>query len=362
MVLLVLLHAAVVPPGGRSPLRQLSEDAVLVLFFAVVPPVLAVGCTSRCGTRCGTSSASSSPTRPAPGCCTAVACSRRSPVLRQAWPITAIAIAALVVLAVVVRRADLGVYLALIAALTTPAHRRRHLDGPRPAHLGPGAVRPRPVSHSPGGHPVTVSNPALVRPGSAPVRLRRTGTGDRRRGRYGRVDRRHPGQRRRPPAHRLVVAALLVPFSALLQRHGVPKWLAIVLALLSLVAGVALLVFLVVWRVSEQLPSLEDRTVLAHRQRPGAAPHPPMGLPSVDLDTVTTDARRSSSGTLPTAARGVVAGATLVHLGEGLFNRLVVTIFALIRRTADVGVGSLDPSRGPHTPTRGGGRGPGGPP
>ena len=30
----------------------------------------------------------------------------------------------------------------------------------------------------------------------------------------------------------LVVAALLVPFSALLQRHGVPGWLAIVLALL----------------------------------------------------------------------------------------------------------------------------------
>ncbi|WP_368086407.1 hypothetical protein [Curtobacterium sp. MMLR14_006] len=40
--------------------------------------------------------------------------------MRQAWPITAIAVAMLVVLAVVLRRADLGVYLALIAALRTP--------------------------------------------------------------------------------------------------------------------------------------------------------------------------------------------------------------------------------------------------
>ncbi len=128
----------------------------------------------------------------------------------------------------------------------------------------------------------------------------------------------------------LVVAALLVPFSALLQRHGVPGWLAIVLALLSLVVGIALLVFLVVWRVSEQLPSLEDRTVALIGTVQDLLRHPPFGLPSVDLDTLSTDARTFVEQHAAELQQGVVvAGATLVHLGEGLFIVTFVTIFAL---------------------------------
>ena len=128
----------------------------------------------------------------------------------------------------------------------------------------------------------------------------------------------------------LVVAALLVPFSALLQQHGAPKWLAIVIALSSLVAGIALLVFLVVWRVSEQLPNLEDRTVALIASVQDVLRHPPLGLPSVDLDTVSADARRFVEQHSSDLRRGVVvAGATLVHLGEGLFIVTFVTIFAL---------------------------------
>lgn len=128
----------------------------------------------------------------------------------------------------------------------------------------------------------------------------------------------------------LVVAALLVPFSALLQQHGAPKWLAIVIALSSLVAGIALLVFLVVWRVSEQLPNLEDRTVALIASVQDVLRHPPLGLPSVDLDTVSADARSFVEQHSSDLRRGVVvAGATLVHLGEGLFIVTFVTIFAL---------------------------------
>jgi len=128
----------------------------------------------------------------------------------------------------------------------------------------------------------------------------------------------------------LVVAALLVPFSALLQQHGAPRWLAIVIALSSLVAGIALLVFLVVWRVSEQLPNLEDRTVALIASVQDVLRHPPLGLPSVDLDTVSADARSFVEQHSSDLRRGVVvAGATLVHLGEGLFIVTFVTIFAL---------------------------------
>ncbi|WP_420369176.1 AI-2E family transporter [Curtobacterium sp. L1-20] len=126
----------------------------------------------------------------------------------------------------------------------------------------------------------------------------------------------------------LVVAALLVPFSALLQRHGVPKWLAIVTALLSLVAGVAVLVFLVVWRVSEQLPDLERRSVALVGTVQDLLRHPPFGLPAVDLDT--GDVRGFVEQHGAALQQGVVvAGATLVHLGEGLFIVTFVTIFAL---------------------------------
>ena len=93
----------------------------------------------------------------------------------------------------------------------------------------------------------------------------------------------------------IVVAALLVPLSNLLQRHGVPKWLAIVTALLSVVVGAALLVFLVVWRVSDQLPGLESRTVALIGSVQDLLRHPPLGLPAVDLDTLSTDARDSWS-------------------------------------------------------------------
>ncbi|MFJ7288085.1 AI-2E family transporter [Curtobacterium sp. NPDC098951] len=128
----------------------------------------------------------------------------------------------------------------------------------------------------------------------------------------------------------LVVAALLVPFSALLQRHGVPKWLAITAALLTLVAGIAFLVFLVVWRVNEQLPDLERRSVALIGTVQDLLRHPPFGLPSVDLDTISTDARTFIEQHSAELQQGVaVAGATLVHLGEGLFIVTFVTIFAL---------------------------------
>lgn len=128
----------------------------------------------------------------------------------------------------------------------------------------------------------------------------------------------------------IVVAALLVPLSNLLQRHGAPRWLAIVVALLSVIVGVALLVFLVVWRVSDQLPGLESRSVALIASVQDLLRHPPLGLPAVDLDTLSTDARDFIAQHSAELQQGVVvAGATLVHLGEGLFIVTFTVIFAL---------------------------------
>lgn len=118
---LVALHLVVVHRAGGSLWRQGAEDVVLLVFFATVPPVLAVGLyftlwhSVRHIVRLELTDLPS-----AEDLHHGRLAAPFLRFMRQAWPITAIAVAMLVVLAVVLRRADLGVYLALIAALTTP--------------------------------------------------------------------------------------------------------------------------------------------------------------------------------------------------------------------------------------------------
>jgi Brp/Blh family beta-carotene 15,15'-monooxygenase len=121
VVALVVLHLVVLRRAGAPLWRHAAEDLVLLAFFAVVPPVLAVGLyfTLWHSVRHILRLELTDPV--------AAAQLHRGRLLapflrfmRQAWPITAIAVGMLVALAVVLRRADLSVYLALIAVLTTP--------------------------------------------------------------------------------------------------------------------------------------------------------------------------------------------------------------------------------------------------
>ncbi|MFJ4221409.1 Brp/Blh family beta-carotene 15,15'-dioxygenase [Curtobacterium luteum] len=118
---LVVAHLVAVRRSRIPVARQVAEDVVLLALFAVVPPVLAVGLyftlwhAVRHILRLELTDPASADEL------------HRGRLLapflrfaRQAWPVTAIAVAMLVVLASVLHRADLGVYLALIAALTTP--------------------------------------------------------------------------------------------------------------------------------------------------------------------------------------------------------------------------------------------------
>jgi len=150
---LVVVHLLVVVRSGTPVWRQVTEDVVLVLFFAAVPPVLAVGLyfTLWHAVRHIVRLELTDPTA-------AVQLHRGrllAPFLRfmrQAWPITVIAVVMLVALAAVLRRADLGVYLVLIAALTTPhtvvvtwmdrVQRTWSADGGDERDLLPGSVGP----------------------------------------------------------------------------------------------------------------------------------------------------------------------------------------------------------------------------
>lgn len=118
---LVVAHLVTLRRTGVPLARQAWEDVVLLVTFAVVPPILAVGLyfTLWHAVRHILRLELTDPV-------SADQLHRGrllAPFLRfarQAWPVTLVAVVMLVVLAGVLHRADLGVYLALIAALTTP--------------------------------------------------------------------------------------------------------------------------------------------------------------------------------------------------------------------------------------------------
>ncbi|WP_066516313.1 Brp/Blh family beta-carotene 15,15'-dioxygenase [Curtobacterium ammoniigenes] len=121
VVVLIAIDAVINARAGLPLWRRLTETAVLVAFFAAVPPVLAVGLyftlwhSVRHILRLELLTVR--------GRADIAAGRLGRPLLRffrDAWPVTAIAVAMLIALGTLLRRADLGVYLVLIAALTTP--------------------------------------------------------------------------------------------------------------------------------------------------------------------------------------------------------------------------------------------------
>lgn len=121
VLLLVSAQLVAVHRSGRSVRRAAVETVLLAVFFAAVPPVLAVGLyftlwhAVRHIVRLELTD---------PGSAARLAAGDRLRLLlrflAQAWPITAIAVLGLVALSILLRDAGLGVYLLLIAALTTP--------------------------------------------------------------------------------------------------------------------------------------------------------------------------------------------------------------------------------------------------
>src|SRR5690349_15299972 len=61
----------------------------------------------------------------------------------------------------------------------------------------------------------------------------------------------------------VLISALLWPAFSWMLRHRVPRWLAIVIALLGTLAIVGGLLWLVIWQVTRQWSSVQARTVEA---------------------------------------------------------------------------------------------------
>lgn len=121
VAVLVVTEVLAVRRAGRPLSRTVTELVVLVAFFAVVPPVLAVGLyfTLWHSVRHVVRLELTDPE--------AARELERGHVLapfgrflRQAWPVTAVAVALLIAVGVTLGSAGLGVYLFLLAVLTTP--------------------------------------------------------------------------------------------------------------------------------------------------------------------------------------------------------------------------------------------------
>lgn len=129
----------------------------------------------------------------------------------------------------------------------------------------------------------------------------------------------------------VLLAALLVPFVQLLRRHRWPKWLAVTLAEVGLLAVVTGLVFLVVTQVRNGFPDLQAQTVRAYRDFVAFLAQPPLNLSEADINNYVSDVARqlqSDEGLLVSGALSF--GSTAGHVAAGVLLVLFATLFMLI--------------------------------
>ncbi|MET1042604.1 MAG: AI-2E family transporter [Microbacteriaceae bacterium] len=129
----------------------------------------------------------------------------------------------------------------------------------------------------------------------------------------------------------VLLAALLVPFSNWLQRHGWPKWLAVTLSEVGIIAIVAGLVYLVVGQIVRGAPALQAKAVQQFEALKAWLVDSPFQVSEADLNGWISDAwdnlQRDGSFILSGAASlGSVSG----HLLTGLLLTLFSTLFILI--------------------------------
>ncbi|WP_267420675.1 MULTISPECIES: AI-2E family transporter [unclassified Curtobacterium] len=129
----------------------------------------------------------------------------------------------------------------------------------------------------------------------------------------------------------IVISALLVPISNWLQRHHVPKWLAIVMSLLGGIAAVGALIWLVVDQIVASYPSLRDRTVDQYANIKDLVLNSGLGITQGDVNGWLNDGTKWLQDNSASILSGVAsAGSSATHAFEALFIILFTTIFLLI--------------------------------
>ncbi len=128
----------------------------------------------------------------------------------------------------------------------------------------------------------------------------------------------------------LLLAALLQPLAAALVKRGMPRALAAALVLLSGIAGIALLVWLVVDQFRNGLSDLTSQVEGGIDEIQEWLINGPLGLSQTQIDNAFESARNSLSENRESLTSGAVGAATTAgHVLTGLLIALFATFFLL---------------------------------
>jgi predicted PurR-regulated permease PerM len=129
----------------------------------------------------------------------------------------------------------------------------------------------------------------------------------------------------------LLLAALLVPFSSWLQRKGWPKWLAVVVNELAVIAVVAGLITVVVIQVRSGFPDLQRQTLEKYEDFKDFLLASPLHLTESDIEDYFEGLITSiSDDTTALFEQGLDLASLGGHILAGTLLALFVTLFILI--------------------------------
>ena len=129
----------------------------------------------------------------------------------------------------------------------------------------------------------------------------------------------------------VLLAALLVPFCNWLQRKGWPKWLAVAVNEIAVIAVVAGLITVVVFQVRSGFPALQEQTLARYEDLKDFLAAPPFSISETELNgwfsTTFTSVVEDTSALLSQALDFASVGG---HILAGLVLALFTTLFLLI--------------------------------
>jgi predicted PurR-regulated permease PerM len=129
----------------------------------------------------------------------------------------------------------------------------------------------------------------------------------------------------------VIVAALLVPFKDFLLRHRWPRWAAIAVAELSIVAAVGGLLYLVITQMTAGFGNVRDRAVLALDGLRHWLADSPLKLTDDQLDGYLVQGWKAVEDSAADLVRSALSvGSTFGHVLVGLLLVLFTTLFILI--------------------------------
>jgi len=129
----------------------------------------------------------------------------------------------------------------------------------------------------------------------------------------------------------LLVSALLVPLVNLLTRHGWPKWLAVVLAVVGALLVISGLIFIVYAQIRAGFPNLQERSIAAYESLKQFLADSPLHLKDSDITGYLDQFLQSIQQGGQVVINGALSvGSTAGRLVAGFLLVLFATILILI--------------------------------